>query len=192
MTTEQYDIKTNIKIGQQIFENLPNDIRPGWAGLVLSRFDDYIKDIPTSIFELYSIIDNKDRWKEAHEQFDKIRVLGLANKNFMPENYLRLAEIVAKVTYNASGQPAPFDSDSVNALTFTFNENELLIITNPQGINEFLTKLTITSADNILWKWYYYGRPQTSENLYYIEVGRQNNILSCKSNVNWYKEDFGT
>lgn len=112
MTIEQHDIKTNIEIGQQIFESLPNDIRPGWAGLVLSGFDHYIKDIPTTILELYPIIDAKDRWKEAHEQFTKIRVFGLENKNYKPENYLRLAELVAKVTYNASGQSAPFDSDS--------------------------------------------------------------------------------
>ncbi len=112
MTTEHYDIKTNIKIGQQIFENLPNDIRPGWAGLILSRFDNYIKDIPTSIKELYPIIDNKDRWKEAHGQFSKIRRFLLDNKNNQPEAYLLLAELVAKVTYNASGEPAPFDSDS--------------------------------------------------------------------------------
>lgn len=112
MTTEQYDIKTNIKFGQQIFENLPNDIRPGWAGLVLSRFDHYVKDIPTSILELYPIIDNKDRWKAAHEQFTKIRVFGLENNNYKLDNYLRLAELVAKVTYNASGQSAPFDSNS--------------------------------------------------------------------------------
>ncbi|MBI3720150.1 MAG: hypothetical protein HY252_16345 [Sphingobacteriales bacterium] len=112
MTTEQYDIKTNIKIGQQIFENLPNDIRPGWAGLILSRFDNYIEDIPTLIKELFPIIDNKDRWKEAHRQFGKIRQFLLDNKNYQPEAYLLLAELVAKVTYNASGEPAPFDSDS--------------------------------------------------------------------------------
>ena len=112
MRTEQSDIKTNLKIGEQIFENLPNDIRPGWAGLVLSRFDHYVKDIPSSIIELFTIIDNKDHWKKAHEQFTKIRVFGLENKNFKPDNYLRLAELVAKVTYNASGQPAPFDNDS--------------------------------------------------------------------------------
>jgi hypothetical protein len=107
MTTKQHDIKNNIKIGQRIFEDLPNDIRPGWAGLVLSRFDHLMPDIPTSIVELYSIIDDKDRWKAAHEQFTKIRVFGLENKNYKPESYLRLAELVAKVTYNASGQPAP-------------------------------------------------------------------------------------
>lgn len=112
MTTEQYDIKTIIKIGKEIFENLPNDIRPGWAGLILTRFDHYIKNVPTSILELYPIIDNIERWKEAHEQFTKIRVFVLENKNYEPENYLRLAELVAKITYNASGQSAPFDRDS--------------------------------------------------------------------------------
>jgi len=112
MKTEQYDIKTNIKIGQEIFDNIPNEIKPGWAGLVLSRFDQYLKAIPTSILELYPIIDDEDRWKEAYEQFTKIRRFGLENKNYEPENYLRLAELVAKVTYNASGQSAPFDSDS--------------------------------------------------------------------------------
>jgi len=54
MNTEQYDIKTNIKIGQQIFDDLPNEIKPGWAGLVLSRFDNYIQEIPACISELYS------------------------------------------------------------------------------------------------------------------------------------------
>lgn len=112
MKTETYDIKTDLKIGQQIFENIPNEIRPGWAGLVLSRFDHYIKYLPISVSDLYPIIDDKNRWKEAHEQFTKIRVFGLENKNYKPENYLRLAELVAKVTYNASGQTALFDSDS--------------------------------------------------------------------------------
>lgn len=42
----------------------------------------------------------------------KISVFGLENKNTELENYLRLAELVAKVICNASGQSAPFDSDS--------------------------------------------------------------------------------
>lgn len=112
MKTEEYDIKTHIDIGRQIFENLPNDIRPAWAGLILSRFDNYLKDIPASVKDLYPIIGNKDRWKEAHEQFGKIRCFLLDVKNYQPEAYLLLAELVAKVTYNASGHPAPFDSDS--------------------------------------------------------------------------------
>lgn len=112
MTRQQSDLRSDIKIGTQIFENIPNEVRPGWSGFILSRFDSYINQIPLSILELYQIIDNKDRWKEAHQQFSEIRVFGLENKNYIPENYLRLAEIVAKVTYNASGEPAPFDKDS--------------------------------------------------------------------------------
>lgn len=117
MMTDQYNMEMDVKMGEQIFENLPNDIKPGWAGLVLSRFDNYIKNIPTSVLNLYPIIDDKSRWPEAHEQFTKIRVFGLENKNYEPENYLLLAELVAKVTFNASGQPAPFDSDSGHHVT---------------------------------------------------------------------------
>jgi len=113
MKMEQYELETNLNIGQQIFESLPNDIRPGWAGLILSRFDNYVKDIPTPIQELFPIIDEKDQWKDAHEQFTKIRLFLLDNqKKYQPEDYLKLAELVAKVTYNASGEPAPFDIDS--------------------------------------------------------------------------------
>ena len=39
-------------------------------------------------------------------------MFGLENKTFETELYLRTAELVAKVTYNASGQSAPFDKDS--------------------------------------------------------------------------------
>ncbi|WP_426291860.1 hypothetical protein ACN9ML_17470 [Dyadobacter endophyticus] len=111
MTPDPNEIETNIKVGQRIFENLPKDIRPGWAGLILSVFDPYVKEIPVPILELYLIVNNKERWKEAHQQFTKIRVLGLENKNYRPESYLILAELVAKVTYNASEQPAPFDGN---------------------------------------------------------------------------------
>ncbi|MDB4904163.1 MAG: hypothetical protein JWQ63_3444 [Mucilaginibacter sp.] len=109
---ETYDIITNIEIGQQIFENIPNDIRPDWAGLILSRFDSHIKNIPGEIKEIYSIIDSRERWMEAHEQFNKIRVFLLNHKNYQPESYLHLAEMVAKVTYNSSVKPSPFDKDN--------------------------------------------------------------------------------
>ena len=109
---ETHDIRNNIEIGREIFENIPNDIKPGWAGLILSRFDNYIKNVPKSIVDLYPIIDNQERWKEAHKQFYAIRQFSLDNKNYEPNVYLQLAELVAKITYNASGEPAPFDNDS--------------------------------------------------------------------------------
>ena len=112
MKLKESELKFTKKIGKKIFENLHKDIIPDWAGLVLSRFDDYINDFPTCIVELYPIINNKDRWKEASNQFNKIRLFGLENENYKYENYLKLAELVAKVTYNASNQSAPFEKDS--------------------------------------------------------------------------------
>jgi hypothetical protein len=167
---ETYDIKTDIEVGRQIFDKLPNDIKPGWAGLILSRFDSYIKYIPPAIKELYPIIDNKDRWKEAHGQFSKLRQFLLENKNYQPETYLLLAEKVAKVTYNASGEPAPFDNDSgwfipslaLQATTF-FKDNKLeeevkstiLIFSRNKKFEESLNLakdfLLYKKIDDILW-----------------------------------------
>jgi hypothetical protein len=161
MITGKYNIKTLSKGGQQLFENLPNDTRPRWARLILSCFDNYIKDMPTSILDLYPIIDDKNRWKEAHEQFTKIRVFGLANKKYKPEIYIRLAELVAKVTYNASGEPAPFDKDSGYYIpSFAlkasehFNDNKLeekvkssiLLFSSNKGFEDFL----VTARDHMM------------------------------------------
>jgi len=111
MTRKHYDLETQIIIGRHIFEHIPDEIKPYWAGRVLSSFDDYLEDIPEPVLELFPIIDDKDKWKNAREQFTKIRAFGLANQGYCKE-YLRLAELVAKITYNASGEPAFFDRNS--------------------------------------------------------------------------------
>jgi hypothetical protein len=109
---EKNQIETDLTIGKNIFENVPDNLKPVWSGFILSKFDYYIKNIPISIRELYSIIENEGRWSEAHGQFSKIRQFLLNHKQYQPEAFLFLAENVAKVTYNASSQPAPFDADS--------------------------------------------------------------------------------
>ena len=111
MSIDQPDIKTNIELAAEIFDELPNDFRPFWASQILSCFDEYVNS-PSEVLGLFSIICSKERWREAHGQFSKIRSFLLNNKKFKPEAYLLLAELVAKVTYNASGSDAPFDSDS--------------------------------------------------------------------------------
>lgn len=105
-------IKTDINVGQKIFENVPNIIKPDWASLILSRFNQFVDKIPNEIIELYEIIDNSEKWKDAYKQFNKIRNLNLKNNNSDFEIYLLLAEKIAKTTYNSSGFPAPFDSNS--------------------------------------------------------------------------------
>jgi len=120
-----YDTETQIIISGHIFNNVPDEIKPYWAGFVLSRFDNYFEDIPEPVRELFPIIDDKDKWKNAHEQFAKIREFGLVNQEYCKE-YLRLAEFVAKVIYNASGEPDPFDSDSGHYIAcFAFKIVEL-------------------------------------------------------------------
>ncbi len=82
-----------------------------------------------------------------------------------------------------------FDS-LTNTLILNFNEKETLSITNPQEICEFEKRLTIGSADKISWKWFYYGRPQTENNLFFIEINRTDNILKEDTNTDSHKSNF--
>lgn len=102
----------DIAKGQQIFDRIANKDRPEWGLQILSAFDEYVGTIPQSIIGLKSIIKDRSKWKEAHNQFTEIRRFLLANKKYKYEGYLLLAELVAKITYNASGELAPFDHDS--------------------------------------------------------------------------------
>ena len=77
-----------------------------------------------------------------------------------------------------------------NTLTFTFDEKETLSILNPKNISEFGNKLTIDSADRVYWEWFSYGNPYTKDNLYHIEITRQDDSLTGQSNEDWYKPNF--
>lgn len=112
MSIELDDIKNNIEIGAQIFSSVPKSLNPIWAGIILAKFNNYIKNVPEPIQKLHDIIEKPSRWKEAHQQFGLIRGFSLENKSYPYETYLLLAEKIAKITYNASGESAPFDSDS--------------------------------------------------------------------------------
>lgn len=79
---------------------------------------------------------------------------------------------------------------STNTLTLIFDEKETLTIVNPNDIAESESMLTINSADKIIWNWFSYGKSQTGENLYFIEVNRNGGELIGKSNVDGYKPDF--
>ncbi|RZJ89351.1 MAG: hypothetical protein EOO20_11225 [Chryseobacterium sp.] len=112
MNTQLHDIKTNIEIGEHIFEAVPNKLKPMWAGIILNKFNKYIIDIPEQIKDLNEIIKKPDRWHEAHKQFDLIRRFLLDNTNYTPQEYILLAESIAKITYNSSCEPAQFDFNS--------------------------------------------------------------------------------
>jgi hypothetical protein len=81
--------------------------------------------VRSALFEhvLY-IADHPWQWWRGHRAFDKLResvlwletqrdFLGfLTKKQELLESLLDLAELVAKVTYNATGPPDPFDEDA--------------------------------------------------------------------------------
>lgn len=112
MKIEAYRIKTNIKLGREIFENIPHRWQPIWAKYILSHFDRYAQHTPDAVYELYRIIDDENHWSEAYKRFCEIREYSLWNLFDQPEEYFQLAENVARVTYNASGNISLFDKSS--------------------------------------------------------------------------------
>ena len=71
--------------------------------------------------DLISILETPARWKEAHQQFTKIRTrVTLPNeqkkKKDLESYFAYVAENAAKTAYNCSGESAPFDEGSFDWL----------------------------------------------------------------------------
>ncbi|MBO0797478.1 MAG: hypothetical protein J2P31_01525 [Blastocatellia bacterium] len=108
--------------GRIIFEGLPEEVRPAWATgilhLVLERTGVKLKQID----RLLEIVDRPEEWRKAHQVFSSIRGQTLkwdelAKHELTTEQralgyVLELAELVAKVTYNATDPDDEFDEDS--------------------------------------------------------------------------------
>lgn len=104
-----YNARFGADSGRRIFLAVPANVRPGWAATLLELLAPYEPTMPPEVQELLQLIEDDKRWPEAHKQFSRIRELSLRQ----PQNtFLALAELVAKVTYNASNHPAPFDADA--------------------------------------------------------------------------------
>jgi hypothetical protein len=104
-------ITSDIKVGQDIFENVPNEVRPNWGALILSRFDGYVENTPSVITKLRENISDPGKWKLASKRFNEIRQLNLNNDSPAIEIYLILAECVAQVTYNESNPSDPYKAN---------------------------------------------------------------------------------
>lgn len=59
-----------------------------------------------------------------------------------------------------------------DVLRLEFDEGETLTVWNPKGITATQATLLIEDATRLRWEWFYYGRPRTPENLYWIEYVR--------------------
>jgi len=103
--------------GRSIYESLSVDQRVIWAVQVLGHCADHAPHCD-AVSAVLSLARSKDRWCLAHAAFCTLRQVTLEAER-SPSRFdrrlrslLYLAENTAKVIYNASGAPAPFDEDS--------------------------------------------------------------------------------
>ena len=99
-----------------IYKAIPEVDKPRWAALLLQLCCSRIKPAP-EVDNVYQTALRRSKWKYGHDAFGKVRNLTLQYEEETSQNHLYgallyLAECVAKVTYNASGESAPFDEDS--------------------------------------------------------------------------------
>jgi len=106
--------------GKLIFESLPVETRPQWAGrglrLALDRTG--IKSEP--IERALAIAMTRNYWGKAHDAFSSLRkatleldkLKALSHQQELLLSLLVLAELVAKVTYNSTNPSDEFDADS--------------------------------------------------------------------------------
>ncbi len=97
--------------GRLIYERMPTRQRPAWAARVLEAVRGLIPKT-SEIERVLEIARDPPRWGVAHDAINAVRALTANAKDPLVEAVLHLAENVAKVTYNASGGPAPYDRDA--------------------------------------------------------------------------------
>lgn len=104
-----------IAIGHALMAKLPGHVQVARAKAVLDLCRSRLGPVP-EIEHVAALAADSERWAEAHKAFTAVRKLRLPEgRKPMNEAYnalLLVAEITAKIIYNASGAPAPFDSDS--------------------------------------------------------------------------------
>jgi len=72
--------------------------------------------------------------------------------------------------------------DATEDCRLRFNEDEVLAIWDPADAEITETTFRIGSATSIRWTWYYYGRPKTPENLFYIDYAQQDGGIVFRTN----------
>jgi len=99
-----------------IYEHIPVNYRPFWAADLLGISCHMITDIDDLINDVIEIAYDKNRWKEAKDMFDKIRLLVLKeqeknNNDTTLKEILYLAEKTCKIIYNSTQNYALFDTN---------------------------------------------------------------------------------
>jgi hypothetical protein len=108
--------------GRLILDNLPVKSRPAWAARILRVVLDKSEAERSHFFRVLETAEHPRWWANGHRCFDLLREetlkieevrrkQGLTKDQEVLAHLLSLAELVAKVTYNAVDPPDPFDED---------------------------------------------------------------------------------
>lgn len=117
-----WDAGKPLEAGRAIVEALPDAERPRWAGELLAvvylraRKAGRVARVP-ALEHVLSIASDARRWMEARDGQRIVRSLQLEEHRRAAPDLLLLAllglgDVVAKVTYNASGGPEPFERNA--------------------------------------------------------------------------------
>jgi hypothetical protein len=102
--------------GSLLVEQIPVGVRPYWAAKILDLCRP-LTHCPLEVHAVHVIASHRPLWRWGHVAFGFVRRLTVRYENAKgtDEVYgglLYLAENVAKVTYNATDPPDPFDDDA--------------------------------------------------------------------------------
>jgi hypothetical protein len=67
-----------------------------------------------------------------------------------------------------------------------FNEGEVLHLWSPQRATADHRTFRIEMASRVRWEWFYYGRPKTEENRYFMDFTYTGHGIDASTNVDYY------
>ena len=111
-----WDSGDYLTAGRLLYDCLRVDERPRWASSALDVAREIVGSLP-EVDELVALASAPERWPQARAIFDRLRQLTLRcerqeDGDLRLKGLLYLAENAAKVIYNASRAPAPYDHDA--------------------------------------------------------------------------------
>ena len=80
--------------------------------------------------------------------------------------------------------------DEPERLVVEFNEGETLEIWDPGDALISSHEFRISTASKVRWEWFYYGRPKTAKNRFFIEHVRLDDIVVGSTNATWGSRTF--
>jgi hypothetical protein len=113
-----WDSGAALEAGRLLFETIPPLDRPQWAAGLLDLCCALLRSPPVEVLVVRTLATDPDRWSEGHSAFDAVRDLVLREearvfgRNKILLEVLFVAENTARIIYNASAPPDPFDADS--------------------------------------------------------------------------------